>query len=256
MKYIESTLNPIVKEWVKQKDKRHNYRTKTFLVENEHIIQMALDAGLLIQLMVTDENLFKQLDEKQKIIVSQKVIDKLKQTKTNTKAIALVRFPQTFSQTDWAWANHDKILLLDNINDPGNLGTLIRTAAAFAFEAVVLTNNCVDLFNAKAIRATQGALFSLPIYKLEEPDFSLIKEHEFFLFVLDEKSEPLTKIKNAPQKYTLVVGNEAKGLKVENYNHLPSKTVHIEMNSKRIESLNVASAAAIAMFYFSNLINQ
>lgn len=254
MKYIESTLNPIVKEWVKQKDKRYNYRNKTFLVENEHIIKMAIKSGLLIQLMVTDASLFSELNDAQKLLVDQKVIDKLKQTKTNTKAIGLVRFPQTFSQTDWAWTKHDKILLLDNINDPGNLGTLIRTATAFGFEAVVFTNNCVDLFNAKTIRATQGALFSIPIYKLEDLDLSLIKEHQFFLFVLNQQSKALTSIKSVPKKYTLVVGNEANGIDPKNYDQLAPEMVHIEMDSNKIESLNVANAAAISMFYFSNLI--
>ncbi len=255
MKYIESTLNPIVKEWAKQKDKRNNYRNKTFLIENEHIIQMAIKAGLLIQLMVTDASLFNELNDNQKLLVEQKVIDKLKQTKTNTKAIGLVRFPQTFSQTDWAWSNHNQILLLDNINDPGNLGTLIRTATAFGFEAIVLTNNCVDLFNAKTIRATQGALFSIPIYKLDNLDLTLIKDHKFFLFVLNQKSEALTTIKSLPKKYTLVLGNEAKGIDSKKYLQLDQKMIHIKMNSSKIESLNVANAAAIAMFYFSNLIN-
>ena len=147
--------------------------------------------------------------------------------------------------------NIKSVVILDGVSDPGNVGTIIRTAAGLGIDLVVLSNDSVDLYNPKVVRSTQGALFSMKILKCDIKKLILdIKKIGIKVFgtALDGSIE-LKKV-SKPDKFAIVLGNEAQGVKEEVLDLCDSK-VKIDITDK-VESLNVASAGAIVMHYLIN----
>ena len=140
--------------------------------------------------------------------------------------------------------DYHKIVYLDQINDPGNLGTILRTAVAFNYDAVVLSKCSVDLYNEKVIAASKGAIFLVDTFvgAIEE-----YKDKQIIVSTLDENSIPLNECKK-PNDFVLVLGNESHGVS-EPIIKIANQLVKIEMNDV-IDSLNVAIAGAILMNYF------
>ena len=140
--------------------------------------------------------------------------------------------------------DYHKIVYLDQINDPGNLGTILRTAVAFNYDAVVLSKGSVDLYNEKVIAASKGAIFLIDAFVGNIEDY---KDKQIIVSTLDENSIPLNECKK-PNDFVLVLGNESHGVS-EPIIKIASQLVKIEMNDV-IDSLNVAIAGAILMNYF------
>ena len=140
--------------------------------------------------------------------------------------------------------DYHKIVYLDQINDPGNLGTIIRTAVAFNYDAVVLSKGSVDLYNEKVIAASKGAIFLIDAFVSNIEDY---KDKQIIVSTLDENSVPLNECKK-PNDFVLVLGNESHGVS-EPIIKIANQLVKIEMNDV-IDSLNVAIAGAILMNYF------
>ena len=142
--------------------------------------------------------------------------------------------------------DYHKIVYLDQINDPGNLGTILRTAVAFNYDAVVLSKGSVDLYNEKVIAASKGAIFLVDAFVGDIEDY---KDKQIIVSTLDENSIPLNECKK-PNDFVLVLGNESHGVS-EPIIKIADQLVKIEMNDV-IDSLNVAIAGAILMEYFKN----
>ena len=140
--------------------------------------------------------------------------------------------------------DYHKIIYLDQINDPGNLGTIIRTAVAFNYDAVVLSKGSVDLYNEKVIAASKGAIFLIDAFVGEIEDY---KDKQIIVSTLDENSIPLNECQKS-NDFVLVLGNESHGVS-ESIIKMANELVKIEMNDV-IDSLNVAIAGAILMNYF------
>ena len=140
--------------------------------------------------------------------------------------------------------DYHKIVYLDQINDPGNLGTILRTAVAFNYDAVVLSKGSVDLYNEKVIAASKGAIFLVDAFV---GDIENYKDKQIIVSILDENSIPLNECKK-PNDFVLVLGNESHGVSGPIIN-IANQLVKIEMNDV-IDSLNVAIAGAILMNYF------
>ena len=140
--------------------------------------------------------------------------------------------------------DYHKIIYLDQINDPGNLGTILRTAVAFNYDAVVLSKGSVDLYNEKVIAASKGAIFLVDAFVGEIEDY---KDKQIIVSTLDQNSIPLNECKK-PNDFVLVLGNESHGVS-EPIIKIANQLVKIEMNDV-IDSLNVAMAGAILMNYF------
>ena len=140
--------------------------------------------------------------------------------------------------------DYHKIVYLDQINDPGNLGTILRTAVAFNYDAVVLSKGSVDLYNEKVIAASKGAIFLVDAFVGNIEDY---KDKQIIVSTLDENSIPLNECKK-PNDFVLVLGNESHGVS-EPIIKIANQLVKIEMNDV-IDSLNVAMAGAILMNYF------
>ena len=141
--------------------------------------------------------------------------------------------------------DYHKVVYLDHINDPGNLGTILRTAVAFDYDAVVLSKGSVDLYNEKVIAASKGAIFLVDAFVGDINDY--IDSHKIIVSTLDEKSIPLNESPKY-QDFVLVLGNESHGVS-EPIIKIASHLVKIEMNDV-IDSLNVAIAGAILMNYY------
>ncbi|SYV95700.1 RNA methyltransferase, partial [Mycoplasma putrefaciens] len=160
MEKITSTANPKIKEILKLKESKHRNAKNLFLVEGFHMVLEAYNHNMVKTLLGTEKSLKVLKDEipniDQVIEISDNVCKKLSETITSQEIFAVCSMPEK-NQID---LDHN-ILLLDQIQDPGNLGTLIRSAASFNFKTVIASPNSAHFHNQKVLRATQGNLFKV-----------------------------------------------------------------------------------------------
>ncbi|MCI8850136.1 MAG: RNA methyltransferase [Erysipelotrichaceae bacterium] len=238
---ITSVHNPRVKAWVKLKEKKHRDSTRKFLVAGEHLIQEALKADLLCELLVCKGS--EPITEGVPVYeVTKEILRKLTSLTSSENQIGVCEMPQ-YQQHMW-----ERIIVLDGVQDPGNLGTIIRNAIAFDYQALLLSNDCADIYNEKVIRATQGALFHLPILRCElMKSLVELKKAQITIYATAlRESVPMQSIRPEP-KHALIFGNEGTGIKNEIL-QLCDYRIKIEMAA--FESLNVAVASGICMYYF------
>ena len=218
--------------------KKYRYQYQEFIIEGLHLIEEALKHPKIIKYIVTSDVNFQHKNVPV-LITSYENICKLSTTKSPQPYIGICNFIQN---------NHlyekDFILLLDNINDPGNLGTIIRTAHAFGVKDIILKG--VDIYNPKIVRSTQGAIFNINIVnnvnlietvtKLKNDGFKIIGS-------LLKDSIDYNKVEIKDKKLVLIFGNESHGINQDLINLLDYK-VYIPI---KFESLNVAIACGILL---------
>jgi TrmH family RNA methyltransferase len=246
LKYIESMQNARVKQWKKLLTKKDRDKSGLFLVEGFHLVEEALTHGLVEELILkegTDLPLKWDLGAIELFTVHKEIFKAIADTDTPQGIAAVCRKP-TFPElgTDITTA-----LLIDRVQDPGNIGTMIRTADAAGFDAVILGDGCADAYSPKVVRSTQGSLFHIPILKgsldiwVEKLKQSGVKVYGTAL----QGAKPYKEI-SAGNRFAILVGNEGSGVSKE----LLAKTdqnVYIPIHGKS-ESLNVAVAAGILMY--------
>ncbi len=248
---ITSLQNNQIKLLKKLALKKYRLEYQQFTVENLTIIIDALRAGYDFEyLFVTAEFMTRHLDKFEFIQENSKagyyVIDEMmsshfSQLDTPAGITAIYKFPKN------KIADNESIIYLNSISDPGNLGTIMRTALAFNFDNLVLDDNCVDIYNAKTIAAAKDSIFKLNL--LEDKDGSWIKNTKLPIYVTSSHGDADLDIFKADDKFCLVLGNESHGVS-EEINKLAAKQIKIDI-SDNIESLNVSVAAAI-LFYKLN----
>ena len=163
MEEIRSINNPYIKQLKSLKQRKYRKEHKMFLIEGYHLVEEAAKAKLLESVLIT-----KKEDEVQGVknyLVNSEIVSELASTVTpqNIIGVCLIKEKKEFKS--------NKILVLDELQDPGNLGTLIRTAIAFGFTDIALGNNTVDIYNDKVIRGTQGMLFRANFKEVEITKF-------------------------------------------------------------------------------------
>ena len=242
MKLINSKQNNYIKTIYKVNSKKDIEEKGLFLVEGKNIIVEAIQAGIVIDLLIVDEKMYSTHDVK-KTLVNNKIISKLSNNKTNRGSIAICKYKPLLVNLNLA----KKIIVLENINNPGNLGTIIRTSLAFGFDAVITLGDSVFVYNDKVIRASQGSLFKIPIMQMKNITKSL-KEFKPYRFILSDLAIDLDKIEINEDKFALVFGGEANGLTKKIIKEWEGKDIKI--NIKNIESLNLSVASAIALNKF------
>lgn len=163
---------------------------------------------------------------------------KICDTKHPQSLAALVEIPQE------RLVDTNFLLYLDKITDPGNMGTIFRTAAAAGVDGIILSEECVDPFNSKSIRASLGAVFGLP-YSIKDENWLIDQEHTLVATAL-ENSEDIFDAEIPIEKLILILGSEANGVR-DTILKASHKIVRIPHFGK-IESMNVGVAAGIAMF--------
>jgi len=238
---IESVQNKKVKEIIKYHNKKFRDKEKKFLVEGFHLIEEALNYKN-IELIVLRHGVTFDTKDVETIEVSERVFDKLSTAESSQGILGLC------SQLNHIPNNEKKIILLDRIQDPGNLGTIIRSADAFGCDLVVLGDGCCDLYNQKVIRSTQGSLYHIPIIKQNLSDY-LENFNGFILGTALENSKNIDEVELNHDRLAIIVGNEGKGISGEVL-ALTNQNVIIEMPGKS-ESLNVGVAASIILYEVS-----
>ena len=242
MKEITSINNEYIKYLFSLKDKKNRNKEEKYLIEGFHLVEEAYKAGVLVQIILTKE--IENYQEIDKILVNDKIIEKLASTKNPQKIIGIC----SFKKNDYQLGK--KILLLDNINDPGNMGTLIRTSLGFDIDTIIISEDCVDIYNEKTIRSSQGSIFHVNIFKANlTKEIEKIKEKGIKVIGTSLQSSIPLKTVSKIDKYAIILGNEANGVKKE-LQELTDLNIKIEIN-ERLESLNVAIAGAIVMYYLN-----
>lgn len=234
IKYITSKDNNKIKHASSLKDSKYRKEYKEFLAEGRKSLEMALKVKCIKEIF-TISPLANIPDDITQYIVS---TDLLKKISSNVSPEGIVfvcniveRKPKTMK----------KVVYLDKVNDPGNIGTIIRTALAFDYDAVILSEGCCDCYNEKVVSATKGALFSLPILHGDLAEFKQGKK--VIVSALSDKAIDLKDLKR-PDSFILVVGNEANGVSQE---ILKQADIIAKISIQNIDSLNVGVAAGIFM---------
>ncbi len=238
IKEIKSRQNELVKEVAKLSDAKIRKQQKLFKVEGFHMLEMAKEANLVHSVFTLKQ--IKDLESKiPQYLVSEEVLEKLSSTKTPQGVVCVCHLLNEKP------IKSDKVLYLDDVSDPGNLGTILRTALAFGYDDVILSKNCCSIYNEKTLQASQGAIFKLNI--VTDLDLSKLKANGYQILATEIKGSISLEEVSKPEKLVLVLGNEAHGVS-ESILKLADKRIRIDI--KNIESLNVAIAGAIAMFKF------
>lgn len=246
---IKSTKNEYIKLLVKLKEKKYRKKFNLALIEGWNIIFEALQQELIVEILTTkiNQNKLKNINNILLTITSESILTKLSQNKNNQNIIGVINLNKFNKKNNFKF--NKNMLLLENIQDSGNLGTLIRTGLGFNFTNVILYKNTVDLFNNKVIQASQGTIFKIAI---KEVDFEEIKKLQlkYYKIITTELKQKNIFLQNCKfkknERYMLALGNEGHGLStilqtISDYN------IKIKINS-HLDSINVAQAGTILMY--------
>ena len=242
---ITSKDNSKYKMWVKLSQKKYRQKEQLFLVEGEHLVLEAKKAGVLVDVLLCEGVSF-DIDSPVTYL-AKPLFEKLASTVTSTGVMAVCRMQVGHIK------KNNRLLLVDGVGDPGNLGTLIRSALAFGFDGLIMSEDTVDVYNEKVVRATQGALFNLAISRRNLVDYVIELQKSgvvVYATALSDDAKMMSDIR--PTEYmAFVVGNEGAGIR-ESLVETCDGNVVIEMTSQ-VESLNVGVAGSILMHGFSDL---
>ncbi len=233
---ITSRTNQKVVNAAKLKNKAAIKESGTFLVEGIKSLELALQAGLVKEVFTLKElKLPKEIDQ---YIVNESIIEKISSNQNPEGVIGVC-----YILKENIPSKMNKVVYFDNIQDPGNMGTLIRTALAFNYDAIILSDNCVSIYNPKVVAASKGAIFLIPILNGDLNKFK--KNRVVITSTLNEKSIELNKLEK-PESFILVLGNEAHGVSEETIN---LTDIFVKIPIDNIDSLNVSVAGGILMNY-------
>lgn len=248
---ITGTGNRLVVDTTKLHQKKYRSETGLFLLEGYKPIQEAFSAGVKINtVFVTEGHIQKYNFIQSKIkTVSEAVMKKISTTDSPAEAVA-VAVQKVYDISDFKDLN--RIALIENIKDAGNLGTIIRSACAFGIDGIVLCGECIDLYNPKVVRSTAGNLFKLPVVKIPSvfEARSLMEEKTFIATVVDGSDIVAPEKIDFSKQYVLMLGSEADGLSNEAIQLADIKTT-IKISSA-VESLNLSIAASVLFYIAGN----
>ena len=237
---ITSLDNKKIKDLVRLREKKYRDLSSSFIVDSANFINEASSLGLLLEVYILEGY---DLDVScPKYFVTERVMNKIKSVNT-CLFIGVIKKPLCEKIVG------DRILLLDNIQDPGNLGTIVRSALGFNVSSIVLSNDCCDLYNDKCLRATEGAVLRVNIIR---DDLACVikslKKSDIPIYVTDVcEGDDVSSVPHS--RYAVVMGNEGNGVG-DSIKYLCDKRINIRTNS-RLESLNVGVATSIILYEFS-----
>ncbi|MFU0252277.1 TrmH family RNA methyltransferase [Spiroplasma sp. Moj] len=246
---INSTQNEHIKLLAKLKEKKYRKEFNLALIEGWNIIDEALQQNIVVEILTTKANQpkLKNFNNILLTIVPELILTKLSQSKNSQNIIGVVDLTKVKEQNNFQF--NQNILLLENIQDPGNVGTLIRTGLGFGFTNIILYNHTVDLFNDKVLRASQGAIFKVAIKEIDLNEIKNFQLNQYKIITtgLNQKSVYLQDCQfKQNDRYILALGNEGHGLSTT-LQEISDYNVQIKINSQ-LESLNVAQAGTILMY--------
>lgn len=235
---ITSLENKEIKRITKLKSKKYRDELQEFIVEGEHLVEESYKNKVLKKIILL-ENTDIDIDV-EKIYVNHDIMKKISNLDSPPKVIGICKLLEEKEIGD-------RVLILDGIQDPGNLGTIIRSAVAFNIDTIILSNDTVDMYNSKVIRSTQGMLFYINIIRTDLMEvLPELKKNNYTIYTTNVTNGIDIKKCEKQNKFALIVGNEGNGVskKVSDY---ADYTIYIKTNNN-VESLNVAVATSILLY--------
>ena len=241
MEVITSLDNKKIKNICRLQEKKYRDEVGLFLVETNNILEEAYNSNLLEEVYVLEG--YECNYEVPKYYVSLNVMKKISSLSSPGKVVGVVK-----KSPELPYKN--RLLILDNIQDPGNLGTIIRCAVAFNVDTIVLGDTCVDLYNDKTVRASEGMLFKINVIRRELKSFlTELKNNNYKIYGTDVVNGQVVSEVTFSSKCAIVIGSEGKGVSKE-IKKMTEDNIYIPMSYKT-ESLNASVAASIIMYEMS-----
>ena len=237
---ISSLDNEKIKKLVKLQMKKYRDLYKEYVIEGEHLIGEAIKANCVIEIIVVEG--YQDNADYPITVVSRNVMKKISTMDTPSNVIALCK--KIINKNIGR-----KILLLDEVQDPGNLGTIIRSSVAFGIDTIILSENTVDLYNPKVLRGTQGMYNFINIFNMNSINaIEDIKSRGIKIYGTNVVNGVDVKSLSDEDKrsFCLIVGNEGNGVR-EEIQMMCDKNLYIKMNDN-VESLNVGVATSILLY--------
>ena len=238
---ITSTQNNLVKFAIKLQNPKFRKTEQLILLDGEKTIQGIIENEMEFEYFFAKEDYnIKNAKIKNYIQVTDEILKKISTTKTPTNAVGIIKEPQIEKNI---FKKLNKIALIDGIKDPGNLGTIIRSAVAFSIDGIILFNDCVDLYNSKTIRATAQNMFKIPIIHTSDINFinSLKSDRKLISTVVTTKNELFNY--KFDEKFIIAFGSEADGIS-EEILKISNEKVTLKMDNE-VESINLGVCASI-----------
>lgn len=232
---IESVNNERIKEYAKLNMKKYRDETGMFIIEGEHLVEEAHKYYEIIEIFSLDgrEGTTK---------VSENVMSKLSNLKNIPPILAVVKKNNSSKIKG-------NIVLLDGIQDPGNLGTIIRSAVAFGVDTIVLSENTVDEYNSKVLRASEGLFFQIDIIRTNIENLLNDLKEDYIILTTDVNDGLDIKDIDIDKNYILIMGNEGYGVR-NTITNLADYKLYIPIK-ENVESLNVGVATSILLYELS-----
>jgi TrmH family RNA methyltransferase len=258
MKYHQQLSQSLLKSYSKLTQKKYRQSERKFLVEGVHLVEEVLNSDWEVEaIIINSKGFVKEVGRLGSweagngvplYECSEKDFKKFSDTITSQGIVAVVKMKEFPAKSFWnQLPQRSLIVVLDEITDPGNAGTILRTCDWFGVDAAIVSNNSVDIFNPKVLRATMGAIFHFPILtdlNLESM-LSQSKEHQFKIITTVLDSGNALDRFSFPDRSIVVLGNEARGVS-EKIRNLSDELVTIPKYGKA-ESLNVAISCGIIL---------
>ena len=238
---IESVDNKKIKNLRKLHQKKYRDEEKKFLVEGIHLVTEAYNSGNLLEIILLNS---EEMNFNVPVTyVTDNVMKSLSNLDTPYNVIGVCSYPKEKEIGN-------KILILDDIQDPGNLGTIIRSSVAFNVDTIILSKNTVDVYNDKVLRACQGMNFYINIIRDDLKSKIIdLKNNNYKIYTTDVNNGKELKSIKTTDKYVIIMGNEGNGVSKE-ISELSDEKIYINMN-ENCESLNVAVATSIILYELS-----
>ena len=256
MQVISSKENEFVKHVKKLKDKKYRDISKEFLIEGIKLIREAIEEGANIKQIVICDNclnsdiipkeLMYEIAKYECVYVTEKIFSSITDVNTPQGVLAVIGINNTENEIDY---EQNIMVALDNIQDPGNLGTILRTVDSVGLKQILVSKGTADAYNPKVVRSTMGAIFRVKIVECDDLLKTLeeVKKHEYKVVVSSLQTEDSVYDINYNKK-VIVIGNEANGVRDEIQN-IADEKIKIPMLGKT-ESLNASVATGIVLYEY------
>ncbi len=245
---ITSLDNKKIKKYTSLKNSKERKEEGLFIVEGMHLVEEAYKTNLLIDILLLEGEVLPFNPSFEITYVTENILKKVSSLTNYSKVIGICKMPKD------AEIKGKHLLILDDIQDPGNIGTIIRSSKAFNIDTIILSTNSVDIYNDKVLRSTQGMIFHMNIIYADLNSLvPKLKNNNYLILGTDVNSgEDVRNVKT--NKYALIMGNEGHGVS-ESIKIMCDKNLYIKMNSD-CESLNVGVATSILMYELNRSNNE
>lgn len=256
MMEISSSKNPLIKEIKTLLRKKSRWEKSLFILEGIKLIEEAMDNKLEIKNILYTEklltygdgiDLFNRIKDLGKTVkVTESLFNEISNMENSQGVIASGYF--NVASLDLSKGNNRFFLFLDGLQDPGNMGTIIRSADAFSIDGIIIGEGCVDAYNPKVVRSTMGSIFRVPLYFINNniETLDLLKDKGFKIYATSLEGSVANYDIDYKEDFVIVIGSESQGVK-DNILQISDKKIKIPMPGNA-ESLNAGVAASIIMY--------